>query len=339
MISEEKSVKMAQSFAKSVSQAERCRRLLDVVSPEDVLAVLINADPDSIASALALKRFFWRKVKKVIIYHINAIKRADNRALIKLLKIDLKHIRNLDGDVITKWGIVDSQPGHDEKFRRQNYSIIIDHHPPYPDSVGTFVDIRETYGANSSIMTEYLRAAKIKPSPRLATALFYGIKTDTDNFIRSSIPNDIEAFRYLYQFTNINIIKKIESSEMTKKTLASFKAAIDNLEFHKDKAFIHMGRVHDPDILVMVADFFLKMGEATWCIVSGIYGQKLVVILRNAGFRLDSGKMAQKLFGQLGSAGGHKSAGRAEIPLHVPGMKSLEPERIRQFIREKIREM
>lgn len=339
MISEGKSVAMVHPFAKSVSQAERCRRLGEVVSPEDVLAVNINADPDSIASALALKRFFWRKVKKVLIYHINPIKRADNLALIKLLKIDLKHIRNLDSGLITKWGIVDSQPHHDEKFFKFKYDIIIDHHPPDPDSVGTFVDIREAYGANSSIMTEYLRAAKIKPSPRLATALFYGIKTDTDNFIRSSISNDIEAFRYLYQFTNINMIKKIESSEMTKKTLASFKAAIDNLEFLKEKAFIHMERVNDPDILVIIADFFLKMGEATWCIVSGIFGQKLIVIFRNAGFRLDSGKMAQKLFGQLGSAGGHKSAGRAEIPLHEIGVDMQDPTRARQFVREKIREM
>jgi nanoRNase/pAp phosphatase (c-di-AMP/oligoRNAs hydrolase) len=57
------------------------------------------------------------------------------------------------------------------------------------------------------------------------------------------------------------------------------------------------------------------MAEATWCVVSGIWDQKLIIIFRNAGFRLDAGKMAEKLFGQLGSAGGHKDAARAEIPL------------------------
>jgi len=59
------------------------------------------------------------------------------------------------------------------------------------------------------------------------------------------------------------------------------------------------------------------MAEATWCVVSGSWDQKLIIILRNAGFRLDAGKMAQKLFGQLGSAGGHKDAARAEIPLEA----------------------
>ena len=123
MVSEETPVIMTHPFAKSISQAEKCKRLTEVVSPEDVLAVIINADPDAIASALALKRFFWRKVKKIHLYRINVIKRADNLALIKQLKVDLKHIRKLDAGTITKWCIVDSQPDHDEDLI--SLSIII----------------------------------------------------------------------------------------------------------------------------------------------------------------------------------------------------------------------
>jgi nanoRNase/pAp phosphatase (c-di-AMP/oligoRNAs hydrolase) len=276
-------------------------------------------------------------VKKTLIYHINIIKRTDNLALIKLLKIDQQHIRKLNRAEITKWAIVDSQPHHEEHFNKYSFDIIIDHHPVVPGSSGQFVEIKEDYGANSTIMTEYLRAKKIKPSPRLATALFYGIKTDTDNFVRSSMPNDIEALRYLYQYTNINIIKKIESSEITRKTLASFQAAIKNLMFLKDIAFIHMGKVNDPDILVIIADFFLKLGEASWCIVSGIYRHKLIVIFRNAGFRLDAGKMAQKLFGQWGSAGGHRSAARAEIPIDEIKSEMKDGSELKQFVIAKIK--
>jgi len=308
-----------------------------VVIPDDTLAILINADPDAMASALALKRLFWRRVKKMLIYRINAIKRADNLALIKLLKIDQKYIRKLDSSEITKWAIVDSQPHHNEKFSKYEFDIIIDHHPVDPGSVGQFVDIKEDYGATSTMMVEYLKAAKIKPSPRLSTALFYGIKTDTDNFARQSTPHDINAFRYLYQFVNINIIKKIESSEITRKTLPNFRAAIDKLTFLKDKAFIHMGRVNDPDVLVIIADFFLKMAEATWCIVSGVYGQKLIIIFRNAGFRLDAGKTAQNLFGRWGSAGGHKGAARAEIPIHEVPLEVDNIAECEQFVLDKIK--
>ncbi len=330
---------MDQPFAKSVSYTEKCKRLLEVMSPDDNLAIIINADPDSIASALALKRLFWRHVKKTGIYRINPIKRADNLAMIKLLKIDQKHIREINTQEITKWAIVDGQPHHDEKFGKHGFDIIIDHHPPSEGSVGQFVDIKEEYGATSTIMTEYLRAAKIKPSPRLATALFYGIKTDTDNFARPSIPNDLNAFRYLYPFVSIGIIKKVESSELTKKTLVNFRKAMDNLVFVKDRALIHMGHVNDPDILVIIADFFLKMAEASWCIVSGIYAHRLIIIFRNAGFRLDAGKVAQKLFGSIGSAGGHKSAARSEIPIQDVLSEGDKEEEVKEFILDKIKTM
>ncbi len=328
---------MDHPFPKSTSSVEKWKRLLELVSPEDTVAVIINADPDAMASALALRRIFWRKVKKTLVFHINVIKRADNLALVKLLKIDQQHVRNLNSSEITKWAIVDSQPHHNKQFSRFQFDIIMDHHPVGPDSVAPFVDINEDYGATSTIMTEYLRAAKIKPSPRLATALFYGIKTDTENFARPSLPNDINAFRYLYQFANMNILKKVESSELTRKTLNSFRTAMENLTFFKDIAFIHMDRVNDPDILVLIADFFLKMAEATWCIVSGIYGQKLVVIFRNAGFRLDAGKMAQRLFGDWGTAGGHRSAARAEIPIQEIGQEMSNASETKQFVLNKIK--
>ena len=330
---------MEHPFPKSTPVAEKLKRLLDLVQPEDTVGILITADPDAMASALALQRLFWRRVKKTSVYRTNVIKRADNLAMIKLLNIKQQHIRKLNPAGINKWVIVDSQPHHNEQLARFRFDIIIDHHPLSPGSVAAFVDIREDYGATSTMMTEYLRAAKIKPSPRLATALFYGIKTDTDNFVRASIPNDINAFRYLYPFANIHIVKMIESSEMTRKTLTSFRAALENLVFFKDKAWIHMGKVNDPDILVILADFFLKLVESTWCIVSGVYGQKLIVIFRHAGFRLDAGKVAQKLFGQWGPAGGHKSAARAEISVdELPAPSQKEPE-LKQFILNQIKGM
>ncbi len=330
---------MEHPFPKSTPVAEKLKKLLERVEPEDTVAILINADPDAMASALALQRLFWRRVKKTQVFRTNVIKRADNLAMIKLLRIKQQHIRKLNPAGIDKWVIVDSQPLHNEALSKLRFDIIIDHHPLSPGSVAAFVDIREEYGAASTMMTEYLRAAKIKPSPRLATALFYGIKTDTDNFVRASIPNDINAFRYLYPYTNIHIVKMIESSEMTRKTLTHFRAALEKLVFFKDKAYIHMGKVNDPDILVILADFFLKLVESTWCIVSGVYGQKLIVIFRNASFRLDAGKIAQKLFGQWGPAGGHKSAARAEVPVEALPFPSREDPELKQFILEQIKGM
>jgi len=330
---------MEHPFPKSTSISDKIKHLQDMVTHDDVMAIIINADPDAMASAMALKRFFWRRVRKINIFHTNVIKRADNLAMINLLNLDKKHIRKIKSSEITKWAIVDSQPSHNEHMAKYNYDIIIDHHPIDSESKAKFMDIKEEYGATSTMMTEYLRAAGIKPSPRLATALFYGIKTDTDNFVRDSTPNDLNAFRYLFQFVNINNIKKIESSEFTKKTLQNYKSAMENLTFIKDKAFIPMGHVSNPDILVLIADFFLKMAEVTWSVVIGINGKKLIIIIRNAGFRLDAGKMAQKLFGEYGTAGGHKTAARAEILLTNIDDKLSDFKTYENFIMNKLKEM
>ena len=325
---------------KSPPPTGKCHRLFENVEQEDTLAILIKADPDSMASAVALKRLLWRKVKKISIYHVNSIQRADNLAFVKLLKIKQQHIRHLNPAHITKWALVDSQPSHDEQFKDLNFDIIIDHHPLDPSSKARLLDIREDYGANSTIMTEYLKSARIKPSEMLATALFCGIKTDTDSFVRDSVYNDVSAFRYLYQYTNMNIVKKIESSELNKKMLAYFKLGLDKLIFLKKIAFAYMGEVENPDILVILADFFLRIAEATWSVVSGINQDKLIVILRNASFRGDAGKTAERLFERWGgSAGGHKDAARAEIPLEGL-LKELKGERDPgQFVLNNLKEL
>ena len=307
---------MDHPFPKSISVRKKLKQLQQTVSPGDTLGIVIDADPDSMASALALRRLLWRKVSHVLIYHVNRIKRTDNLAFTSLLKVEQKHIRYMKRATINRWAIVDSQPQHREEFGGIPFDIVIDHHPALPTSRAPFVDIREKYGATSTMMTEYLRAARIVPSGRLATALFCGIKTDTDNFIRECLPGDLNSFRYLHAFVNMNIIKKIESSEITKKTLSKFRLAMERLTFLDDIAYVHMERVDNPDILVILADFFLKLAEANWSIVSGVYDAKLIVVIRNATFRGDAGNVAQKLFGPWGgSAGGHVSAARAEIPL------------------------
>jgi nanoRNase/pAp phosphatase (c-di-AMP/oligoRNAs hydrolase) len=327
------------SFARSVSSTEKLNKLFEIVSAEDIVAILINADPDAMASAFALKRLFWRKVKRVDIVRINKIERTDNLAFVRIIDLAQRHNRNYKLSEPSKWALLDSQPAHDEQFSRHDFDIIIDHHPVTTPLEAAFIDIREQYGANSSILCEYLQAAKIKPSSRLATALFYGIKTDTNNFVRNTVSSDINAFRYLYEFANINIIKKIESSEIAKKNIPDFKAAMEKLKFIDHTAFIHMGNVANADTLVMLADFFMKMAEATWSIVSGVIDKKLVIICRNAGFRHNAGKLAKRMFEDRGSAGGHKSMARAEIFIRDLNLETRKQAAVERYILTQIKQV
>jgi len=300
----------------AISNTEKLRRFYDQFAHDDHVLIVINADPDAIASAMAVKRLLWRKVAGVTISNINVIKRPDNIAMIRLLGVNLVPVKDIVKDCFSRFVMVDSQPDHNELFSRFPMDVIIDHHP---ETVvhARFLDIRSKYGATASIMTEYLRAAKIKPSKKLATGLFYAIKTDTDNFVRQTLIEDVRAFQFLYRHANLNLVSKIERSELRLDFLKYFEIALANRRIRKGRAFSHVGPVVNPDVCVLLADFFMRISSVDWSIVAGLYGNKLVLILRNDGLRKDAGKVAKESFGELGSAGGHKSMARAEIHLEV----------------------
>ncbi|MCG8337577.1 MAG: DHH family phosphoesterase [Proteobacteria bacterium] len=299
---------------------KKLTRFYEQFTGDDQVLIPIIADPDALASAMAVKRLLWRKTAGITIAHINTVKRPDNLAMIRLLGVKSVPVKEIDPTKFTKTVLVDAQPNHNDAFSKFEPDVIIDHHPDSCDEVEyevEYKDIRPKYGATASILLEYLKTAKIKPSTRLATALYYAIRTDTDNFNRKAVYEDVRAFQYLFPLANIQIVRKIEAAEMRPGFLRFFKTAIDNRKKRKGWMFSHLGAVPSPDILVIIADFFLRIDDVNWSIVSGTNGNKLIVIFRSFGYRRNAGKVAEKAFGELGSAGGHKSAARAEISLSV----------------------
>jgi len=321
----------------TTNSADRMHELLDQFSGADHVLILINADPDSIASAMALERLLWKRVTRINISNINTITRPDNMAMIQLFDVTLIHVSKIEPHLYNKIAILDSQPDHNESFKGLDYTVIIDHHEP-GSYTAPFMDIRPHYGATSSIMTEYLKSAKIKPSERLATALFHGIKTDTANFERLATNADIRAFQFLFRHANIHLARRIEHVDLRIGFLDYFKRAIEEKVIDDTRTFIHLGNVENPDICVLIADFFMRVNTLTWSIVSGIYEDKLIIILRNDGLQKDAGKLANRQFGAIGSAGGHQSMARAEILLENvrKDTNNLEKESIRKWVFDKI---
>jgi nanoRNase/pAp phosphatase (c-di-AMP/oligoRNAs hydrolase) len=299
----------------SRSIPEKLRRFYDQFSGNDHVLIVINADPDAIASAMAVSRLLWRKVLSVTISHINTINRPDNLAMIRLLDVTLAPFEEIEADQFSRVVIVDSQPDHNEYMAALKPDVIIDHHPD-SGAKAPFLDIRPHYGATATILTEYLRAAKIKPSTKLATGLYHGIKTDTNDFKGQTQIEDVRAFQYLFRQANIHLARKIEKADLRFDLLKYFKIALQNMRRRKGKVYIHLGNVVNPDICVLIADFFMRVNTVTWSIVSGICDKKLTIIFRNDGIRKNAGKVAKEGFGKLGNAGGHKNMARAEIALN-----------------------
>ncbi len=296
------------------SRKEALRELYALLQHKDHVLITIDPDPDSIGSALALKRLLWHKVQSTTIGIIRPMRRLNNLTMVRMLRLPLKLIPRDNLDQFDKFLLVDSQPTHNDYFRGISYTAVLDHHPLNEPVDAPFVDIRPEYGATSTMMTEYMQVERIKPSQTISTALLYGIKTDTRNFERHTIVEDIEAFRYLFPLANQNILRKIEISDLSFGDLKYFHKAVERKHVVKDRIFAHLDEVTTADILVIIAEFFLKIHDISWSIISGIYEGNLIIVVRNDG-RRDAGKITRRAFGSIGCAGGHAAMARAEIPL------------------------
>ena len=287
--------------------------------------IVISADPDAIASALALKRILSRRAQEVNIARINEITRPDNLSMLRYLRVDLPL---LTPEIVAQhdhFAMVDSQPEHHAEFAGIPFSIVIDHHPPCacnltPDAV---LDIRPEYGSCSAILCTYLVGAKIRPGRMLATALLYGIYTDTGNFSRKTSDADLRAVRFLTTLADHAKLSRIYRGQFLMDWITPFVAGVQHMQKIGSGQFIYMGNVQSPDLLVLTVDFLMHIHEVRFAAVAGVYKNSLVITLRSDGVR-NVGTLATQAFGAYGSAGGHQSMARAEIPLE--NIKDSDPE-------------
>lgn len=302
------------------------------LNKDDRWCILINADPDALASALALKRILIPRVHSVDIARVNEVTRPDNLAMIRYLNIPVKPWQPEKACQYTRFALVDSQPHHHKAFQDVAFDCIIDHHPlptapadAAPDAA-SFYDIRPDVGATSTMMTRYLQGLRVRPGPRLATALLYGIRTDTAAFERSGGEDDFRAYQWLSRHADNNVLRRIMRSEYLREWLPLFSRAFRSLtDCRGAGAHACLNEVNSADLLVAVADFFTRVHGLKWIAVSGIVGKTVIVIFRGDGGR-DIGRLADACFYDVGQAGGHRTLGRAEFPLEaVPeGVKTAE---------------
>ncbi len=304
----------------------RLTQLLELFSRNDDWAIVINADPDALASALALKRIMARRVGRVVIAPVNEISRPDNLAMIRYLRIPLTPWSAALRTQYHRFAVVDSQPHHNVVFAGIPFSIVIDHHPLVPEHPvdAEYVDIQPEYGAVSSRMAEYLRALRIRPGIRLATALQYGIRADTATFTRKSADVDLRAFQQLSSHVDNTLLTRIVHSEYLPEWLKYFGRAIVSLHRCRSGLYSFLGEVENPDILVVVADFFTKVHGLRWIAICGVYKETVIVIFRGDGQSIDMGAYAAQCLDSLGSAGGHRVMARAEFPLSAVEGRNVE---------------
>ncbi|MBI4229159.1 MAG: DHH family phosphoesterase [Deltaproteobacteria bacterium] len=302
-------------FARTELRVEELRRVHN--GAKKMLILLhYNPDPDAIASALALRALLKRNRQTAIIGHLGEkVSRPENIAMIEQLEIDLEELSNSDIKDFDSIALVDVQPPYFGNILPEVDSVI-DHHPQVGTFKSRFSEIRSEEGATSTILTSFLRAAQVEISERLATSLLYGIKTDTVSLNRDANPDDIEAFTFLYPHANLGLLRRIERAEIPPSELKCFGKALADHWITDGIFFVNLGRVKREYLIPKMADFGIQVKGVGWSIAFGIIGNSyLVISVRNVGFKKSAGRIVRDLFGEIGSAGGHRSAAKAVISL------------------------
>jgi len=275
-----------------------------------------HPDPDSIASALALRTLLKRNKQTAIIGHLGEkISRPENVAMIELLDIDLKGLTYSKLKAYDSIALVDVQPPFFGD-RLPEVDTVIDHHPLVGSYDAKFKEIRAEEGATSTILTKYLRSSQMVISERLATALLYGIKTDTITLNRDANPDDVEAFTFLYPLSNLPLLRRIERAEVPPEEMKSLGQALADHWIKDGIFFVNVGRVDREYLIPKMADFGIQVKGIEWSVAFGILGNShLIVSVRNVGYVKSAGRLVRDLFKDIGSAGGHRSAAKAVISL------------------------
>lgn len=323
---------------------ERATRLVELARTRKKALVLThdNPDPDSIATAVALAQIFEQKAGlPTTIAYGGLVGRAENRALIKVLKLPVVPLSRVVFDEHDLIALVDTQPemGNHSLPARYFPDVIFDHHPERPEShMAAHAEVGGDYGATSTIAVEYLRTLGMTPTREVATALFYGIKADTRNLARETEDVDVDAYLWLFPFADKDALSQIENPKLPAEYFRLFHTALEKARVYDNAVIVDLGEIYAPDMVAEVADRHLSLEGVKWSLAFAVYEENLFFSLRTKDRRMNAGRLIREVCEERGgTAGGHGSMAGARIPvarMSEAEREKFEKELIKRFCQE-----
>jgi nanoRNase/pAp phosphatase (c-di-AMP/oligoRNAs hydrolase) len=310
---------MGQNDTNNKTRLEKLQELIR--GKRKVLIVTHNhPDPDALAAAFALKYLFQLKWKVgSIIASSGVVGRAENRAMIRHLKIDLRALSEINISNYSVIALVDTQPGAGNNSLPKSVipDIVIDHHVPLraKTRLAQFYDVRTDYGSTSTILAEYLRDAGIVELDRkVATALLYGVRSDTRDLGRGVSPKDIDACLYFYNRVLFRLLSQIEYPEVPRDYLSMLERAISTARLYRDVVTLDLGHVEHLEIIAEMADLMVRTEGVKWVLSLGEFVGDVYFSLRTKKRRGSADRIAQKMVADLGAGGGHEMMAGGKAP-------------------------
>ena len=307
-------------------------QLLGAVAGADQVLILPHndPDPDAIASAFGLKKLLnQRTTLPVEIAYQGIIGRAENKALVRYLGRPLRPLTKATLQRAACIALVDTQPGTGNNPLPTDVTphIVIDHHVWRDETAAAaFYDVRPDFGSTSTIVAEYLQTAGVVPDRMLATALFYGIKTDTMGLVRGATPADVDAFHTLQALTDLNALDEIQRAQVPASYFKGLVTAFQSARIRGPLLTSYLGPMSYPDQAAEIADTLLRLQGTTWVICAGYYENELVISVRSRARSGGAGQLVRAIVGELGMAGGHGTMAAGHIPLNGADPAALAEE-------------
>jgi len=298
-----------------------------------------NPDPDSLASAMALRYLLTRhfKIRSSILYG-GEIGRAENRAMVRLLKIPVRSLEEVRLRRNSKFALVDTQPASRNHSLPEDAEVVMvfDHHPPKNPMRSGFHHVCDDLGATSTLLFDYIQEAGLEIDRRLATALVYALITETQDLGREARRDDIQAYQKLIPKARLRLLSNIKFPVLPHDYFQTLGKALNNTYYYKNIVVTRLGPINSTDMIHQMADFFLRFERRSWSLSVGWNSDYIHLSLRSTNMRARCGKMIAKLVKDRGSAGGHDMVAGGKIKCNgIPEKEKVKIEElvIRRFLR------
>jgi nanoRNase/pAp phosphatase (c-di-AMP/oligoRNAs hydrolase) len=267
-----------------------------------------NPDPDALAAAALLVRLLRRGFgRRALIAFGGLVGRAENREMVRALNLKLTHVRDLDWSDYRHCALVDTQPrtGNNQFPEDRRPDVVIDHHPLRKATAEAgWADVRTGYGATTTLVAEYLLACGVPLNRRLATALVYALRSETQDFSRGGTGPDRTIYDLYLPHADKRALARILHPRLPPSYFSELRQALANLESVGTLIVSHLGDLEQPDIVPQIADLLLRMEGKTWSLVTGRFGGRLYLSVRTSNPRADAGRLLRKLLARRGGKGG-----------------------------------
>lgn len=301
--------------------------LLEHLDPRRPVVVQAHdfPDHDAVGTAFALSRLLRRADLKVFLGYGGMIQSDSLRDAIEALEIDIRPMRDLGLTEDTQIVVVDGFSGNSNMAGASGTVVgVIDHHPPPWDATCPYADIRESYGACSTILYEYYRDAGEPMEPAVSTALLMGLMMDTAFMTRGVAEVDLDAFNILFRHGNWEMSARLLKNSLSLGDLAAFRQAIDVCVIARFFSFIVLQGEYTAEVMALIADFFLNLREVHFVVVVSGGRDEYRLSVRSEDSNYPCDVVIHRALEGIGSGGGHIHMGGGSIPRDLyPGDEGL----------------